>query len=74
MVKTPRGGSGYEEEKQGKTKWAWGEGTLSWAFRGALGLYFFLETEATEKFMHEGPLILYFFSPHFHKHTGKRVL
>ena len=54
MVKTPRGGSGYEEEKQGKTKGAWGEGTLSWAFRGALGLYFFLETEATEKFMHEG--------------------
>ena len=33
MVKTPRGGSGYEEEKQGKTKWAWGEG-----LRGTLEL------------------------------------
>ena len=49
------GGSGYEEEKQGETKWAEGGGTLLWAFRGASGLYFFLETEATEKFMHEGP-------------------
>ena len=32
-----------------------GGGKLSWAFKVASGLYFLLETEATEKFMHEGP-------------------
>lgn len=31
-----------------------GRGILSRAFRGPSGLYFILETEASEKFMHEG--------------------
>ena len=38
-----------KEKKCGRGWWV-----LSWAFRGPSGLYFILETETTEKFMHEG--------------------
>ena len=58
VVKTPRfhrRGLGVWRRETRRNKVGRGGGTLSWAFKGASGLYFLLETEATEKFMHEGP-------------------